>query len=103
DGLLRLRAIPLGVADLRMSRWVLRAAAADKATGALARWAPDVIHVHTPGPTGLLGVLAARRLGVPRVQTYHPDLHAYADAYHCPARAIQAGLRLYARRLGVTR
>ena len=57
--------------------------------------------MHTPGPVGLLGVLAAQRLGLPLVQTYHTDLHAYAEAYRFPARALRAGVRLYARRLGV--
>lgn len=37
------------------------------------------------------------------VQTYHTDLHAYADAYRVPAPALRAGVRLYARRLGVPR
>src|SRR5262249_52600674 len=46
-----------------------------------------------------LGVLAAQRLGLPLVQTYHTDLHAYAEAYRFPARALRAGVRLYAHRL----
>jgi glycosyltransferase involved in cell wall biosynthesis len=102
-GLLRLRAVPLGVADLRVAPWLLRGAAADGSIAAIAAHRPDIMHVHTPGPVGLLGVLAARRLGIPLVQTYHTDLHAYAEAYHFPVRAIHAGLRLYARRLGVAR
>ncbi len=60
---------------------------------------PDVVHVHTPGPVGLLGVLAAQRLGLPLVQTYHTDLHAYAEAYRFPVRALRVGVRLYAHRL----
>lgn len=102
-GLLRLRAVPLGVADLRMSAWILRGAAAKRTVAAVAYHDPDVIHVHTPGPVGLLGVLAARRLGLPLVQTYHTDLHAYAEAYRVPIRALRVGVRLYARRLGVCR
>lgn len=47
------------------------------------RWAdaqrPDVIHVSTPGPVGLVGVLAARMLRVPLVGTYHTDFPAYVD------------------------
>jgi glycosyltransferase involved in cell wall biosynthesis len=101
--LLRLRAVPCGVADLRLSPWLLRGAAADRTLAAVAGHAPDVIHVHTPGPVGLLGVLAAKRLGLPLVQTYHTDLYAYAEAYHFPVRALRAGVRLYARRLGVSR
>jgi len=97
--LLRLRAVPCGVADLRLSPWLLRGAAADRTLAAVAGHAPDVIHVHTPGPVGLLGVLAAKRLGLPLVQTYHTDLHAYVEAYRFPARALRVGVRLYARRL----
>ncbi|MFV2011481.1 MULTISPECIES: glycosyltransferase [unclassified Micromonospora] len=100
---LRLRALPCGVADLRLSPWLLRGAAATGTIAEIAAHAPDVVHVHTPGPVGLLGVLTARRLGLPLVQTYHTDLHAYADAYRVPARALSAGVRLYARRLGVPR
>jgi glycosyltransferase involved in cell wall biosynthesis len=102
-GLLPLRALPCGVADLRLSPWLLRGAAAAGTIAEVASAAPDVVHVHTPGPVGLLGVLTARRLGLPLVQTYHTDLHAYADAYRVPARALRAGVRLYARRLGVPR
>ncbi len=99
----RLRAVPLGLADLRVSPWLLRAAAADGTLRRVADHEPDVIHVHTPGPVGLLGVLAARRLGLPLVQTYHTDLHAYAEAYRFPVRALRAGVRLYAHRLDVPR
>jgi 1,2-diacylglycerol 3-alpha-glucosyltransferase len=100
---LQLRALPCGVADLRLSPWLLRGAAATGTIAEIAAVSPDVVHVHTPGPVGLLGVLTARRLGLPLVQTYHTDLHAYADAYRVPARALSAGVRLYARRLGVPR
>lgn len=102
-GLLRLRAVPLGVAELRLSPWLFRGAAAAGTLAEIAVFGPDVVHVHTPGPVGLLGVLAARRLGLPLVQTYHTDLHAYAQAYRFPVPAIRVGLRLYARRLGVAR
>lgn len=99
--LLRLRALPCGVADLRFSPWLLRGAGATGTIEAVAAAEPEIVHVHTPGPVGLLGVLAARRLGLPLVQTYHTDLHAYADAYRLPAQALRATVRLYARRLGV--
>jgi 1,2-diacylglycerol 3-alpha-glucosyltransferase len=101
--LLRLRAVPCGVADLRVAPWLVRAAFAQSTLAAVAEYAPDVIHVHTPGPVGLLGVLAARQLDRPLVQTYHTDLHAYVEAYRLPARALRASVRLYARRLGVPR
>jgi glycosyltransferase involved in cell wall biosynthesis len=101
-GLLRLRAMPLGPADLRVSPWLLRGAAATPRHNDR-HHEPDVIHVHTPGPVGLLGVLAAKRLGLPLVQTYHTDLHAYVEAYRFPFRALRAGVRLYAHRLDVPR
>jgi 1,2-diacylglycerol 3-alpha-glucosyltransferase len=73
-----------------MARHVDRVAARD----------PQLIHVHTPGPIGLLGVLTARRLGLPLVHTYHTDLHAYADAYRVPSEALKILFELYALRLG---
>jgi glycosyltransferase involved in cell wall biosynthesis len=101
--LLRLRAVPLGLAGLRVSPWPLRDSLCHRTLAEIADARPDVVHVHTPGPVGLLGMVAARRLGLPLVQTYHTDLHAYADAYRFPAAAVRAGLRLYARRLDAPR
>ncbi|MBX3364943.1 MAG: glycosyltransferase [Phycisphaeraceae bacterium] len=47
------------------------------------RWAdqvrPDVIHVSTPGPVGLVGILAARMLKCPLVGTYHTDFPAFVE------------------------
>ena len=40
-------------------------------TRRLKQFGPDLVHAHTPLPIGVSGVLAARRLGVPLVQTYH--------------------------------
>lgn len=40
---------------------------------------PDVIHVSTPGPVGLVGFVGARRLGVPLLGVYHTDFPAYID------------------------
>jgi glycosyltransferase involved in cell wall biosynthesis len=37
----------------------------------------DAIHVHTPGPMGLIGWMAARMLNVPLLSTYHTDFPAY--------------------------
>ena len=39
---------------------------------------PDVIHVATPGPVGLCGLVAARLLGIPLVGSYHTELGPYA-------------------------
>lgn len=40
---------------------------------------PDVIHISTPGPVGVVGNIAARLLGVPRVGVYHTDFPAYVE------------------------
>jgi glycosyltransferase involved in cell wall biosynthesis len=66
----------------------------------MAEHQPDIVHVHSPGPAGLLGVLTAQRLSIPLVQTYHTDLHAYAAAYRVPSPALWALARLYAHKLG---
>lgn len=95
-GLLRVRSLPCGVAQYRLAAWPREAHVAR-----VAAWRPDVIHVHTPGMVGLLGVFAARRLGLPLVHTYHTDLHAYIDAYRVPSRVLAVGVRCYARRLGL--
>lgn len=96
--LLPLNSIPVGVANLRLASWPMR-----HHVDRIGAWRPDLIHIHTPGPVGLLGVLAAERLGVPVVHTYHTDLHAYADAYRIPKPALALGLDLYRRRLGTSR
>lgn len=41
--------------------------------------APRAVHVSTPGPVGLVGVLAAKLLRVPLVFTHHTDFPAYVD------------------------
>jgi glycosyltransferase involved in cell wall biosynthesis/predicted metal-dependent phosphoesterase TrpH len=38
----------------------------------------DAIHVCSPGPAGIAGVLLARALGLPLVGSYHTELTAYA-------------------------
>lgn len=37
----------------------------------------DAIHVHTPGPMGLCGLMAASMLNIPLLSTYHTDFPAY--------------------------
>ncbi len=46
---------------------------------AAGRLRPDLIHISTPGPVGLVGMLSARLLGVPVVGVYHTDFPAYVD------------------------
>jgi glycosyltransferase involved in cell wall biosynthesis len=93
--LLTLRSLPSGVAQLRLAPWPRQ-----RHVDRVAAWRPDVVHVHTPGPAGLLGVLAARRLGLPVVHTYHTDLDAYVDAYRIPTRVLRVAVGAYRRRLG---
>jgi glycosyltransferase involved in cell wall biosynthesis len=40
--------------------------------------APDVVHVATPGPIGVTGLVAAKLLGLPVVGSYHTELGPYA-------------------------
>jgi glycosyltransferase involved in cell wall biosynthesis len=93
--LLTLRSLPCGVARLRLAPWPRQ-----RHVDRVAAWRPDVVHVHTPGPAGLLGVLAARHLGVPAVHSYHTDLDAYVDAYRIPTRVLRVAVGAYRRRLG---
>ena len=39
---------------------------------------PDVIHVATPGPVGVCGLMVARLVGIPVVGSYHTELGPYA-------------------------
>jgi glycosyl transferase family 4 len=39
---------------------------------------PDVVHVATPGPVGLCGLVAAKLLGLPLVGSYHTEVGPYA-------------------------
>ncbi|MDO9557775.1 MAG: glycosyltransferase [Coriobacteriia bacterium] len=48
----------------------------------LREFKPDIIHAHTPLPIGVTGVIAAKLLGVPLIQTYHsymPGFIQYLD------------------------
>ena len=45
----------------------------------LDRHQPDVLHISTPGPVGLVGYLAARMLKIPVLGVYHTDFPAYID------------------------
>lgn len=73
--------------------------------GALLRCAaserPDAVHVSTPGPVGLLGVLFARRRRLPLLGVYHTDFPAFVRdlfADHVLARACEATMRTFYRR-----
>lgn len=53
----------------------------DRTIDRIAEIRPDVIHVHGFGTVGVLGIWAARRLGIPTILTWHTDFDAYADHY----------------------
>jgi glycosyltransferase involved in cell wall biosynthesis len=48
----------------------------------LSEFRPDVVHVVGPFVLGIAGVVAARRLRVPLVASFHTDIAAYAGSYH---------------------
>lgn len=48
---------------------------------ALAAFRPDVVHLVTEGPVGLIGRRWARRAGVPFVTSFHTDFPRYAARY----------------------
>jgi len=65
---------------------------------------PDVIHISTPGPVGLIGLLAAHRLKVPVVGTYHTDFPAYVDHLfqdHGLTAVCAASMKMFYGRCGV--
>ncbi len=65
------------------------------------RLQPDVIHVSTPGPVGVLGLIASGMKRVPVVGTYHTDFPAYVDDLfddHVMTRSAAHSMRLFYRR-----
>lgn len=50
-----------------------------KMLGEALRVQPDVVHVSTPGPVGVVGVVAARLMKRPLVGVYHTDFPSYVD------------------------
>lgn len=54
----------------------------------------DAIHISTPGPMGLIGLLAAKMHGLPVAGTYHTDFPRYARALSGEASLEEAGWRL---------
>ncbi len=53
----------------------------------------DVLHISTPGPVGLLGLLAARQRGLPVCGTYHTDFPRYAGELTGDPALEQVGWR----------
>ncbi len=51
----------------------------------LREFKPDIIHIQTPMSIGVTGVIAAKILGIPSIQTYHtyiPDFMIYVSPYN---------------------
>ena len=67
----RLEIVPLGAPGLLATAAQIR-----RATAHLRRFRPDVMRVHNPWHAGLVGLSAARRLGIPSVLS----LHTHYDA-----------------------
>ncbi len=102
--------------DLRLSAPALR-----RVTRAMRAFAPDLVHCETEFVLGRVGQVAARRLGIPVVTSYHTDFGKYVASYGAPwlrgavtsyvARFHRRALRTYTpsevaagelRRLGIT-
>lgn len=50
----------------------------------LRRFKPDIVHIQTPMSIGVAGLMAAKILGIPSIQTYHsyiPDFMVYLSPY----------------------
>jgi glycosyltransferase involved in cell wall biosynthesis len=62
--------------DLRFDPLFYRKLAAVEAP--LREFAPDAVHLTSPGDLGILGAIAAARLGVPLALSWHTNLHEFA-------------------------
>ena len=62
------RSFPIGLPDAAVER-------------ALADFRPDVVHLASPVMLGVVGLRAARRLGVPTVAVYQTDVSAFVRQY----------------------
>ena len=65
--------------DLRLS-----APALGRVLRAMRDFAPDLVHCETEFVLGRLGQVAARRLGIPLVTSYHTDFGKYVASYGAP-------------------
>lgn len=51
----------------------------------LRKFKPDIVHIQTPMSIGVSGLMAAKILGIPSIQTYHsyiPDFMTYLSPYN---------------------
>ena len=49
-----------------------------RVVAALRQFQPDVLHITGPSDVGILGAIAAHRLGIPLLASWHTNLHEYA-------------------------
>lgn len=94
-----------GLADYRGVPIHRTGASARSVHRALAAFAPDVVHLPSPGMLGGCGLVAARRLGVPVLASHHTDVtsrarqrwvrevYARADRTLAPSRSAYERLR----------
>jgi glycosyltransferase involved in cell wall biosynthesis len=60
--------------------------------GRFAHFKPDLVHVATPGPLGLIAVQVARRMRIPVVSSYHTNFDWYLKHYALgPLEPVLAG------------
>ncbi|MHB1275329.1 MAG: glycosyltransferase [Candidatus Humimicrobiaceae bacterium] len=48
-----------------------------KVTKSILSFKPDIIHVHTPGSLGIIGIICAKKYKIPLIGTYHAYLTAF--------------------------
>ncbi|MHB1266354.1 MAG: glycosyltransferase family 4 protein [Acidithiobacillus ferriphilus] len=58
-------------------------------------WGSEIVHVATEGPLGLAALIAARRLHIPAVTSFHTNFDQYAAHYGLPL--LGHGARIYLR------
>ncbi|MCG3121892.1 MAG: GDP-mannose-dependent alpha-mannosyltransferase [Phycisphaerales bacterium] len=61
---------------------------------------PDVIHISTPGPVGVVGLIASRMMRCPVVGVYHTDFPAYIDRLfddHVLTQTCSHAMRMFYR------
>ncbi len=74
-----LRFSPVGTLNLGVYEGLkLHVPAVTEVVAAARKRGCDAVHISTPGPMGLLGLVIARELGVPAFGTFHTDFPAYA-------------------------
>lgn len=51
----------------------------------LQSWSSEVVHIATEGPLGYAALIAARKLGLPVVTSFHTNFDQYFSLYGIPA------------------